>query len=190
MPFPSSSPAKWSMHSTSTPGEFGRSGMASLACPKSNSAPLGRLSRPTCRRALLVRAGRRHDRTGEGPAQPGARRRRIGGERPCCCPRLGRSTGMGEAALDDAIEAAAARAWVVRTGWVEERTLAALLRGAAVLAYPSIYEGFGFPPLQAMAAGIPVVATRAGALPEILGMRQFLSVLGMTPHLHTNWVEC
>jgi glycosyltransferase involved in cell wall biosynthesis len=37
-----------------------------------------------------------------------------------------------------------------------------------VLAYPSFYEGFGFPPLQAMAAGIPVVATRAGSLPEIL----------------------
>ena len=98
--------------------------------------------------------------------------------------------GWGEAALDDAIEAAAARARVVRTGWVEERTLAALLRGAAVLAYPSIYEGFGFPPLQAMAAGIPVVATRAGALPEILGDAAILSVLGMTPHLHTNWVEC
>jgi glycosyltransferase involved in cell wall biosynthesis len=76
--------------------------------------------------------------------------------------------GWGDAALDDAIELAAARARVVRTGWVEQKTLGALLRGASVLAYPSIYEGFGFPPLQAMAAGIPVVATRAGALPEIL----------------------
>jgi glycosyltransferase involved in cell wall biosynthesis len=38
-----------------------------------------------------------------------------------------------------------------------------------VLAYPSLYEGFGFPPLQAMRAGVPVVAARAGSLPEVLG---------------------
>jgi glycosyltransferase involved in cell wall biosynthesis len=37
------------------------------------------------------------------------------------------------------------------------------------LADPSVYEGFGFPPLQAMAAGIPVVATRAGSLEEVVG---------------------
>ena len=58
---------------------------------------------------------------------------------------------------------------IVRTGWVDDRTLSGLLHGATVLAYPSVYEGFGFPPLQAMAAGVPVVATRAGALPEVLG---------------------
>ncbi len=38
-----------------------------------------------------------------------------------------------------------------------------------MLAYPSRYEGFGFPPLQAMAAGVPVVATAAGAVPEVVG---------------------
>jgi len=38
-----------------------------------------------------------------------------------------------------------------------------------VLAFPSVYEGFGLPPLEAMAAGVPVVATRAGAVPEIVG---------------------
>jgi alpha-1,3-rhamnosyl/mannosyltransferase len=38
-----------------------------------------------------------------------------------------------------------------------------------VLAYPSRYEGFGLVPLEAMGAGIPVVASRAGALPEVLG---------------------
>ena len=57
----------------------------------------------------------------------------------------------------------------MRTGWVEPPDLAALLAGATVLAYPSLYEGFGFPPLQAMRAGVPVVATRAGSLPEVLG---------------------
>ena len=56
-----------------------------------------------------------------------------------------------------------------RLGWVDPARRAALLRHAAVYAYPSRYEGFGFPPLEAMAAGVPVVATTAGALPEVLG---------------------
>jgi glycosyltransferase involved in cell wall biosynthesis len=76
--------------------------------------------------------------------------------------------GWGEEALASAIGQARSGARVVRTGWVEPATLAALLREASVLAFPSLYEGFGFPPLQAMAAGIPVVATRAGSLPEVL----------------------
>jgi len=77
--------------------------------------------------------------------------------------------GWGSAALEQAVEQSPYRSRVTRTGWVDDATLAGLLQGAAVLAYPSIYEGFGFPPLQAMAAGVPVVASRAGALPEVLG---------------------
>jgi glycosyltransferase involved in cell wall biosynthesis len=38
-----------------------------------------------------------------------------------------------------------------------------------VFAYPSLYEGFGIPPIEAMACGTPVVASTAGALPEVLG---------------------
>ena len=45
----------------------------------------------------------------------------------------------------------------------------ALLHGAELLAYASVYEGFGLPPLEAMSAGIPVVATAAGAVPEVVG---------------------
>ncbi len=77
--------------------------------------------------------------------------------------------GWGEAALEAVVSASPARRRIVRTGWVESTDLAALLGGAAVLAYPSRYEGFGFPPLQAIRAGVPVVATRAGSLPEVLG---------------------
>ena len=77
--------------------------------------------------------------------------------------------GWGEEALTSAVDGARAGARVVRTGWLEPPALAALLQEASVLAFPSLYEGFGFPPLQAMAAGVPVVATRAGSLPEVLG---------------------
>ena len=54
-------------------------------------------------------------------------------------------------------------------GTVGDGTRRALLAGAAVLAYPSLDEGFGFPVLEAMAAGTPVVCSRAGALPEVAG---------------------
>ena len=77
--------------------------------------------------------------------------------------------GWGEHALTESIDAAQYRDRIVRTGWVGDVTLSAFLTRAAVLVYPSIYEGFGFPPLQAMAAGVPVVASSAGSLPEVLG---------------------
>jgi glycosyltransferase involved in cell wall biosynthesis len=73
----------------------------------------------------------------------------------------------------EAFTAAVARAHhgdrVVRTGWVDDRARADLLAGARVFAYPSKYEGFGLAPLEAMAAGTPVVTTRVGALPEVVG---------------------
>jgi glycosyltransferase involved in cell wall biosynthesis len=77
--------------------------------------------------------------------------------------------GWGAEAFTAAIERAHHRDRVVRTGWIDDRARADLLAGAHVFAYPSKYEGFGLPPLEAMAAGTPVVATRAGALPEVLG---------------------
>jgi len=45
----------------------------------------------------------------------------------------------------------------------------ALMAAAAAVVYPSHYEGFGLPPLEAMAAGRPVVASNASSLPEVLG---------------------
>jgi glycosyltransferase involved in cell wall biosynthesis len=62
-----------------------------------------------------------------------------------------------------------ARARVVLAGGVSDAGRRALLENATLLAYPSIYEGFGFPVLEAMTAGVPVVAARAGSIPEVAG---------------------
>jgi glycosyltransferase involved in cell wall biosynthesis len=62
-----------------------------------------------------------------------------------------------------------ARARVVVAGPVSDEGRRALLGAATLLAYPSIYEGFGFPVLEAMSADVPVVAARAGAVPEVAG---------------------
>lgn len=58
---------------------------------------------------------------------------------------------------------------LVTAGWLDEDQRDALLASAAVVAYPSLEEGFGFPALEGMAAGVPVVAARAGAVPEVVG---------------------
>lgn len=61
------------------------------------------------------------------------------------------------------------RSRVHTPGFVSKETLLALMRGAAVLAYPSRFEGFGLPPLEAMAMGVPVVAARSPAVEEVTG---------------------
>jgi glycosyltransferase involved in cell wall biosynthesis len=58
---------------------------------------------------------------------------------------------------------------VVRIGVVEDAQLQALYRAATALVYPSLYEGFGLPLLEAMASGTPVVASRAASIPEVVG---------------------
>lgn len=54
-------------------------------------------------------------------------------------------------------------------GFQSEDTLAALYRLAAVFVFPSLYEGFGLPPLEAMASGTPVVVSNVSSLPEVVG---------------------
>jgi glycosyltransferase involved in cell wall biosynthesis len=58
---------------------------------------------------------------------------------------------------------------VENLGEVPATQLASLYRRAACLVYPSLYEGFGIPPLEAMACGCPVAASNAGAIPEVCG---------------------
>jgi glycosyltransferase involved in cell wall biosynthesis len=59
--------------------------------------------------------------------------------------------------------------WARFAGYVADDELPALYNAAHVFAYPSLYEGFGIPPVEALACGTPVVASTAGALPEVLG---------------------
>lgn len=76
--------------------------------------------------------------------------------------------GWGASEVTARIDASPHRDRIVRTGWVDDGDRDALLAGAAVFAYPSRLEGFGLPPLEAAAVDTPVVATRVGALPEVL----------------------
>ncbi len=59
--------------------------------------------------------------------------------------------------------------WIVRAGQVSDAELAALYRVAVCFAFPSLYEGFGLPPLEAMYFNCPVLSSREASLPEICG---------------------
>ncbi len=76
--------------------------------------------------------------------------------------------GIAEGLCGIARDADAAEA-VVILGAVEEQQLRLLYRSATALVYPSRYEGFGLPVLEAMASGTPVIASRAASIPEVLG---------------------
>src|SRR5207244_13118384 len=63
-------------------------------------------------------------------------------------------------------------------GPASQAELATLYRFAWAFVFPSLYEGFGLPPLEAMASGTPVVASDAPALPEVLGEAAVLTPAG------------
>ncbi len=67
------------------------------------------------------------------------------------------------------LQAAAARPYVRLPGLFDDADLPALYRQADIFAFPSLYEGFGLPVLEAMACGTPVVASSASSLPEVVG---------------------
>ena len=77
------------------------------------------------------------------------------------------------AALPDAV-----RREVVLAGYVADADLPLLYGGADALCYPSRYEGFGLPPLEAMACGCPVLCSRSSSLPEVVGDAGILLPVG------------
>lgn len=73
----------------------------------------------------------------------------------------------------DEMRTAQQEGWLRHLGHVKEADLPALYAGAALFVYPSIYEGFGLPPLEAMASGVPVIVSNQSCLSEVCGEAAF-----------------
>jgi glycosyltransferase involved in cell wall biosynthesis len=95
-------------------------------------------------------------------------RRHFGGAAAVSLVLAGVDRGVGDALCAIAAEADVPEA-VIRLGPVSEELLVSLYRCATALVYPSLYEGFGLPILEAMACGTPVIASRAASIPEVAG---------------------
>jgi glycosyltransferase involved in cell wall biosynthesis len=82
---------------------------------------------------------------------------------------------------------------VIFPGYVSDEDLPALLSGARVFAFPSLYEGFGFPVLEAMACHVPVVCANTSSLPEVAGDAAWqvdpLDVDALAAGLHRAWTD-
>jgi len=77
--------------------------------------------------------------------------------------------GASDAVVESTIAAYGLQSKVIRTGRLPEADLDLLYRAATMMAFPSLYEGFGVPVLEAMSRGCPIVSSDAGALPEVVG---------------------
>jgi alpha-1,3-rhamnosyl/mannosyltransferase len=71
--------------------------------------------------------------------------------------------------LDKEVAALIEKGQIRRLGYVPDEALPALYSGARAFVYPSLYEGFGLPPLEAMACGTPVIVSNRSSLPEVVG---------------------
>ncbi|PND69243.1 glycosyltransferase, partial [Escherichia coli] len=77
--------------------------------------------------------------------------------------------GWLNSSLENIIEPLIKSGEVRRLGYLPRSDLAHVVAGASTLIYPSLYEGFGLPPLEAMACGVPVISSNTSALPEVIG---------------------
>ncbi len=82
--------------------------------------------------------------------------------------------GWGDKSWIDMIQGAGLEERVVFTGYVDDETLACLYSGATAFVYPSLYEGFGLPILEAMSCGCPVVCSNVSSMPEVAGKAAYL----------------
>lgn len=93
----------------------------------------------------------------------------LAASRPDLVLVLAGQTGWGMAETERALAAARHGDRIVRTGYLPEAAVPALLRRAAVVAYPAVEEGFGLPALEALACGAPLVTTEGTAMAELAG---------------------
>jgi glycosyltransferase involved in cell wall biosynthesis len=96
------------------------------------------------------------------------RRAAVSGGRPLQLVLVG-TRGWLYSSIFGTVATQGAPSDIVFTGYVPASDLPALYAGAECFVFPSLYEGFGLPVLEAMAAGTPVVASRVGAIPEVAG---------------------
>ena len=94
---------------------------------------------------------------------------RLAAARPGLVLALGGKRGWMADAVDVAIQSAALGDRIRLLGYVPDADLPALVGGASVFVYPSLYEGFGLPVLEAMACGAPVITTNVSSMPEVAG---------------------
>lgn len=93
--------------------------------------------------------------------------------------------GWKESSLMNHIEPLEQNGQIRVLGYVPQQALPALYGGARVFAYPSFYEGFGMPVIEAMACGTPVIASDCSSLPEVVGDSGIL----LNPHDSNEWKE-
>ena len=103
---------------------------------------------------------------------------RMAGARPDLTLVLAGGRGWGVDAVEQAVADAAHRDRIRLLGYVDEKDMPALLRGAAAVAYPSLEEGFGLPALEALACGAPVVTTSGTVMEEVAAGAAFLAPPG------------
>ncbi|ABE45909.1 glycosyltransferase family 4 protein [Polaromonas sp. JS666] len=77
--------------------------------------------------------------------------------------------GWRTSALEQQIAPLVAAGEIRQLGYLPRQDLATIIAGATTLIYPSIYEGFGLPPLEAMACGVPVITSNVSSIPEVVG---------------------
>lgn len=79
------------------------------------------------------------------------------------------SAGFGYEQIKNKMNTSKWKEHIIETGWISSQDAVHLLKGSRALVFPSYYEGFGLPLIEAMACGIPVVSSNRASLPEIAG---------------------